>query len=370
MSSPGFRATVAVVVLVLLGVTTGAVGAFELSQSTSTSTTTTTSYVTTVSPSLNASIRSNPVYTSTNLTNPTSIFTDITKSIGLAFRFEFAASKPLPVAGVLSSSATLYSGTTPAWSLEIFSLSRPLIFNSSTASDWLPTPVSFSYISSVLNESSVIDRDLDVAPAGVTIVVNASFDIGLPGGLVAQNNTSVALTFDYPPGQSGSTPPWEYSAINAAYSLFGDASGLWTTTNSSALTSDAGTADTYLAIAAAALVAAVLVGVLYLPRQRPSTLQRFLSENSENVVRVEADTRMNGKAVRVKDLAELVKLANLSSQPIFLFDSPKGVLLYVIQGDTTFAYTVPPETTQKPPRPREPSEPGTRPHSKSDQGTP
>ncbi len=347
MSSPGLRATVAVVALAFLGVTSGALGVFELSQPTATTTTTSTSYVASLSPFLNVSIRPNPLYLSTNLTNPRSIFSNITTGLSLSFGYQFEASQPLAVAGVLSCDVTFLSGTSSPWSITVYSRSHAFSFNASADSYWMPTPVNLSLIASTLNESLAIDREFDLSFAGGTLVVNASMEMDLPGGIVAGNATSLDLAFNYGSSSSGTLVPSAYSSINVAYSSPGAVSGELTTIDTDPLPSHTLSEELFLAVAAAAFVAAGLVGALYLPRQRPSTLQRFLSENGETVVRVDADPRMGRKAVRVKDLAELVKLANLSGQPIFLFDSPKGAFLYVIQGETTFACDVPAETAQE-----------------------
>lgn len=346
MASPGLRATIAVVALVLVGVAFGSLGALELSQPSSTTTTTSTSYTMNEKLDLNVSTRPPPTFSETNQTNPPSIFSNVTTSLSVSSDFQFAASQPLAVAGTVSFDTRFYSGTTPPWSMSVNSSSRPLIFNSSLESTWFSVPMSLPTISSVLNQSSAIDRELNVVFGAGTLVVNASFELDLPGGILALNNTSVELTFDYPAGQGSGASPAAYSAINPVYSSPALASGHWA--NSTTVSTGAGSADIYLAIAGGALVAAAVIGVMYLPRQRPSTLQRFLADNAETVVRVEADSRMNGSAVRVKDLSELVKLANLADQPIFLFESPKGALLYVIQGTTTFAYSVPSEKPQEP----------------------
>lgn len=340
MSSPVLRATVAVVVLVLVGVVTGGLGVLELSQPSSAPATTTIDYNATLPTVLNASIRSNPLSPATNLTDPTTLFANITTSISLSVSVRFWASQSLPVAGVVSSAGRLYSGTTPLWSMAVFSESRTLNFDSSARSYSFTTPVNRSFVASALNNTSATNSEFGVSPGSPTLVINASIDLDI-GGVVAKNNSSVVLTFDYANGFSGVSTPSAYSAINVAYSL-GTIKGELTTRDADPLPSHALEGALLLSAAAAAFVAAALVGWLYLPHPRPTPLQRFLSENAENVVRVLADARVAQRAVQLKDLAELVKLANLSGQPIFLFESPKEALLYVIQGDTTFACTVPP----------------------------
>jgi len=346
MPNRGLWATVAVVALAVLAVTTAALGAFELSQPTSTTATTSTNYSASLSSSLNVSLRSNTLYPSTNLTNPSAIFSNVTTSLGLSFWFRFAASQPLAVAGVLSFAGEFYSGTTPSWSKTVFSVSEPIFINSAAESVWFTPPISLPSISSTLNQSSAIDSELGLVPGAGTLEVNASFDIDLPESGVAQNNSSVELTFVYSSGLTGGASLSAYSAMNALYSSPGDALGGWAVTDTSPLPSYTVLGDAFLAVAVGAFVAAAFVGALYLPRQRPSTLQRFLFENSENVVRVTADTRVGGRAVGVKDLDELVKLANIAAQPIFLFESPRGALLYVIQGETTFAYAIVPDPAE------------------------
>ena len=342
MSSPVLRATVAVVVLVLVGVVTGGLGVLELSQPSSLPTTTAIGYNASLAPVFNASIRSNPLSPATNLTDPTALFANITTSISLSVSVRFWASQSLPVAGVVSSVGRLYSGTTPSWSMALFSESRTLNFDSSARSYSFTTPVDRSFVASALNNTSATNSEFGVSPGSPTLVINASIDIDLPTGVVAKNNSSVELTFDYANGFSGGSTPSAYSAINVAYSPMGAIKGVLTTRDADPLPSHALEGGLLLSAAAAAFVAAALVGWLYLPHTRPTPLQRFLSENAENVVRVLANVRVAQRTVQLKDLAELVKLANLSGQPIFLFESPREALLYVIQGDTTFTCTVPP----------------------------
>jgi hypothetical protein len=340
MSSPGVGATVAVVVLALVGVTFLAVSAYEFTQPTSTSTTSFASYSSSVAPALNVTVRPNGLYSARNLTDPPVVFANITEDESFYLLFELECSPSMVGVGELTSEATVQSGTSPAWDQVVESETVPLNFNASYVSEWVPVPLN---LSSVLSSVGSIDRELNVTAGSPTIVLNTSMVVFLPGG-VAQNNSSMTLSFVYSPGTGGSLVVTQYSAIQIGDPGPGSASGTSSVKTTTPLPSKVLLAEEFLALSAAALVAAYLVGRTYLPRARTTALNRFLSENSENVVRVQADSRPAGKAVRVEDIGELVKLANIAGEPIFLFESPsgQGSFLYVIQGGTTFSLPFPP----------------------------
>lgn len=338
MASPGLAASVAVVALALLGVAVGVAGALELSQPTTSTTTTYSSYMTSLVPVLNVSLLPNGLFQAGNVTNPSAIYANITRSLSFSVWYDFESSELMAANGVLSTEATFSSGTSPSWSTEVESASVPLTFDSVSQSVWVGIPLN---LSAMLTTSAVIDQELGLLPGAGTLLINVSASLSIPGAVV-ENSSSIALSFEYSTQAGGSLVPSAYSAIDVVPPVPGVNSGEISTETTTQLPSKTGLGEEYLIAAEGMLAAGVVVGVVYLPRhKRPTAVQRFLAENAENVVRVRADTRPSGKAVEVADVGELVKLANLSGQPIYLFESSKGILLYAIQGETTFALSVP-----------------------------
>jgi hypothetical protein len=336
--SPWALAAIGVLALVFL--LAAVAGAIALAQPTSKTSTTYSSYSASVVPVLNVSLRPNQLYPTTNVTDPPAIFRNITSGLALSVAFYFSSSEPMVVTGGIAAEATFYSGTTPSWSKQMETVSESLDFNASAESAWLDVPLD---LGAILNTSATIDGELNVTPGAGSLVVNTSMVFVVPGA-VAENNSSIGLSFVYPSTGSGQPiVPWTYSSILLDRPLPGTSFADIATQHRTSLPSEDREGTVYLAVAMIALVAAGALSWRYVSRHRPTALERFLSENEENVVRVRADSRPSGHAVAVESVGELVKLANLSGEPIYLFESSRGAVLYSIQGDTTFAFSIPSE---------------------------
>jgi hypothetical protein len=339
MSDRGPWVAALVIILAIAGVTSLAYGVFELSQPTSSTSTSYSSYSAAVAPTLNISVRPNGLYPARNLTDPSTVFANITTGMAFSMVFQFEASPAMVGVANLATEATFASGTSPGWSRVVESESFPIDFNGTGMTEAFGIPLN---LTSVLNASAAIDSELGLAPGAPTLTLNTTMQVFLPG-VVAQNNSSMVLTFVYSQSSGSGIVPTAYTAIQVGDPVLGAAAGTWATHQTTSLPSHANLAYTMLVVAAAVLVGAVVVARVFLPRSSKTALKRFLAENAQNVVRVRADSRPGGKAVQVADVGELVKLANLAGEPIFLFESPtgRGSFLYVLQGGTTFALPFP-----------------------------
>ncbi len=285
---------------------------------------------------VNTSMKPNMLYNTSEVSDPGSIFSNITNNETIMSEYVFSSNFPVGVTVYVTVTMEVLSGTSPQWTTDFRYYSYTFAFNGTQYTRWVEVPFD---LNGTLAHIQEINRQLNISSGDPTIVFNAS-ESEFIGNSLALNHTSLELTVNYPlqffsPNRNES---WQYMQVTHDPNAWNNATS--TVERIIPLPNDRSSLQTlsYISLAAAAAITGALLAGLQ--GRKLTDIETFIRKNGDNIIAVDADPLSTRAGMAVGSLAELTKLSDLSGQPIFMYSADGKCTLFAEYGSGIYYYSV------------------------------
>ena len=161
---------------------------------------------------VNTSMKPNMLYNTSAVSDPGTIFSNITNNETVMSEYVFSSNSPVGVTVYVTVTMEVLSGTSPQWTSDFGYYSYTLAFNGTQYARWVEVPFD---LNGTLAHIQKINRQLNISSGDPTIVFNAS-ESEFIGNSIALNHTSLELMVNYPfqffsPNKNES---WQYIQVS------------------------------------------------------------------------------------------------------------------------------------------------------------
>jgi len=291
-----------------------------------------------------SSLRQNLLYNSSNVSDQQILFHNITNNISVYAVYVFDSNVREQASVIISMQTTLVSGTTPGWTKNLTPGQIMLKFNSTNYTNAVSLPI---YLNSTLAEFNSIDNQLNLQPGDPTIRINVSETTSWDNFLF-QNYTVAALTFYYPTYFHGPFDPlnWSYASVTSNQDSNTTGSDVYTLTIGTNNARSGYSIIGWLSIIISISIASVIVAGL-MPAGAKG-IEGIIKGNRDNIIFISDDPRQRSDAIRLKDPEELLKLSDITGNPMFLFEDDKARVLSLTVENQSFYFEMIKESNPKP----------------------
>lgn len=269
-------------------------------------------------------LEKNMLYNASIANDPRVIFHNITGSASIFFNYSFASTSPLPAQGYFLITEDMKSGTLPSWEKNVTLISENRSWDSTYFSNGtlleLNADASLSYIYS-------IDQQLNLSAGNPTITYTFSYII-YAGGSVLNNASAIALTFAYP-FELGAFDPYNWSYATVSIQNGSMEKGNLTTVDSVAVGSGKGYFEELAVVSLAISAVVALALALAIPREEKDPVERFISSNEGEIIRLAEDPRTLPYTYEMGSLEEMQKLSEQFGLPLLLYENGKSYVLAI-----------------------------------------
>ncbi len=285
---------------------------------------------------VNTSMKPNMLYNTSAVSDPGTIFSNITNNETVMSEYVFSSNSPVGVTVYVTVTMEVLSGTSPQWTSDFGYYSYTLAFNGTQYARWVEVPFD---LNGTLAHIQKINRQLNISSGDPTIVFNAS-ESEFIGNSIALNHTSLELMVNYPfqffsPNKNES---WQYIQVSHDPNAWNNATS--TVEKIIPLSNDKSSlqALSYASLAAAAAITGALLAGLQ--GRKLTEIEIFIRKNRDNIIAVNVDPLSAKAGMAVGSLAELTKLSDLSGQPIFMHEADGKCTLFAEYGSGIYYYSV------------------------------
>ncbi len=290
---------------------------------------------------INASLKPNLLYNSTSVSDPGTIYNNITNNESIMFNYVFSSSSPVDVIVYVSVALDVISGTSPQWVSEIGYFGFTLNYSGTQCDRWVNVPFD---LNGTLAHIQAINKQLNITSGDPAIVFNAT-ESAFVGNNVAQNHTSLELYVDYPTMYYSPSKNISWQYINVGHD-----SNAWNNATSVVqrvipLSNDKSALQTlsYSSFALAAAIGGTILAGAQVGR-KPSDIEGFVKRNRDNIIAVSVDPLSIKSGTMVNSIEEITKLSDLSGQPIFMYESEAKCIFFAEYGSGIYYYRVLPKS--------------------------
>lgn len=299
------------------------------------------SYTSGLSSVVNASLKPNLLYNSTSVSDPGTVYNNITRNESIMSEYFFSSSSPVAVTVYVSIAVDVISGTSPQWQSQIGYFSYTVNFNGTEFNHWANVPFD---LNGTLAHVQEVNRQLNISSGDPTIVFNAT-ESEFIGNSIALNHTSLELTVNYP--QLFFSPAknltWQYILVGHDPNAWNNATSVMQRVIP--LSNDKALLQTisYSSLAfAAAIGGTISVGMQ--SGRKPNEIETFVKRNRDSIITVTIDPLSTRPGTMVNSIEEITKLSDLSGQPIFMYESEGRSTFFAEYGSGIYYYRVEPKS--------------------------
>lgn len=302
------------------------------------------SYTSGLSSVINASLKPNLLYNSTRVSDPATIYDNITNNESIMSDYFFSSSSPVGVTVYVSIAVEVISGTSPQWQSQVGYFSYTVNFNGTECSRWVNVPFD---LNGTLAHIQEVNRQLNITSGDPTIVFNAT-ESEFIGNSIALNHTSLELAVNYPSlfFSPARNVTWQYILVGHDPNAWNNATSV--IQRVIPLNNDKALLQTisYSSLAfSAAIGGTIFVGMQ--SGRKPNEIETFVKRNRDNIITVTIDPLSTKSGTMVNSIEEITKLSDLSGQPIFMYEGDGKCTFFAEYGSGIYYFRAEPKSNAR-----------------------